>query len=204
MVIGIVSAVSLAALIGATAGEKALWAGTFLEIAGLAKVAWDLHQIRKTYNRPSIVNDITTWFRDVPSMFHRPKPVTISLSASGVVTMSGRATLTVIPAPGSPVERRLEILESEMSRLRDQITKDHTELTAQIHKVETSVTAERNDRGQAQEVLQRKVADLAVGGLHLEMVGLVWLFVGVILSTLPERVVAALWEQGATILRAVL
>ena len=126
------------------------------------------------------------------------------MSASGMVVSGGRATLSIKAGPNSTLERRVQILEEELERVRDHMAAEHHDLVVKIDKIEASVATERNERTQGQDALQRKVADLAVGGLHLELVGLVWLFVGVALSTLPERIVTIIWEHSAAAIRSVL
>jgi len=204
MLIGIILAVTLGALLGTTPYERAAWAATLLEIAGLVKVAWDVHEVRKAYERPSVIDAIATWFRDLPAVFRAPKPRTISMSASGMAITGGRASVSVKAGPNSTIEQRVEILEREFERVRDHTAAEHHDLVVKVDKIETSVTTERNERTQGQDALRRKVADLAVGGLHLELVGLVWLFFGVALSTLPERIVTTIWEHSAAALRSVL
>jgi hypothetical protein len=200
MLIGISVAVTIGAFFGNTSYERAAWAATLLEIAGLGKVALDLHRVRKEYARPSVVDEITAWFRELPSVFRGPKGRTIAVGAGEMVVVGSRIGVSVKAGPNSTLERRVQILEEELERVRDHMAAEHHDLVVKVDKIEASVATERNERTQGQHALQQKVADLAVGGLHLELVGLVWLFVGVALSTLPERIVTTIWEHGATIL----
>lgn len=194
MLIGIGVAVTIGAFLGTTSYERAAWAATLLEMAGLAKVAWDLHQVRKAYARPSIVEEITTWFRDLPALIGPPKGKVISVGTGEYFVVGERVSVSVKPGPNATLEQRVKLLEEELERVRDHAAAEHHDLRVRVDKIEASVATERTERTQGQDALQRKVADLAVGGLHLELVGLVWLLVGVALSTLPEQVVTAIWE----------
>ena len=48
--------------------------------------------------------------------------------------------------------------------------------------------SERHDREAAGEALQRQLEEFAVGGLQLETVGLMWIFIGIILTTISVEI----------------
>ena len=51
---------------------------------------------------------------------------------------------------------------------------------------------ERRARGEADAQILEQLKSFSVGGLHLESMGLVWLFVGITLATLPGEIASLL------------
>ncbi len=113
-------------------------------------------------------------------------------------TLSDRAELIAKAGPDASYEQRLTILEKEVDRLRERRERDQVAVGKRFDRVEANLTNERAERTKDYAALKEKVEDFAVGGLHLEVVGLAWLVVGVLFSTLPECSVAWVWEHGAT------
>lgn len=49
------------------------------------------------------------------------------------------------------------------------------------------MTRERIERVETITTVEKKLEQVAIGGIHLEMMGITWLFIGVLLGTLPVR-----------------
>jgi len=54
------------------------------------------------------------------------------------------------------------------------------------------VKDERRARDEADAQIREQLESFSVGGLHLESMGLVWLFVGITLATLPGEIASLL------------
>jgi hypothetical protein len=62
-------------------------------------------------------------------------------------------------------------------------------LKADLSQVREGATRESDERRKADEMLSEKLKQLAVGGLNLEAIGLVWLLLGTVGTSIPEEVV---------------
>jgi predicted RNase H-like nuclease (RuvC/YqgF family) len=86
--------------------------------------------------------------------------------------------------PHDPIETRIAALEKNLIELRNQIdrlrTDNDSRFRAQNEKFETEVT----NRNKEISELRTKLEATETGGLHLSAYGTVWIFIGVIMSTL--------------------
>ncbi len=85
------------------------------------------------------------------------------------------------------LERRVGVLEDNFAALDGEVD----QLRRGLDKTERDQTnrtdAERLEREKADAEMGRKIEEVAVGGLHLEAIGLTWLFAGVLLATVPDE-----------------
>ena len=102
---------------GGTPVEQASIAGAGMELLGLVAVAVGLSKLRREFGRPSLFDSVGRWFRDLPAIFRKQHPRIIT--GAGGISASvgfGSASLTVKAGPGSPIERRVELLEKEIQQ----------------------------------------------------------------------------------------
>lgn len=165
--------------------------GMVLEIFGLGTVAWGVSQTRRRFGRPSIVALTRQWLGQIPRW---PRNHVISLagvaSAGAVGSARGHAVYGVGPNP--TIEERVDALEKNLKGLDERFNQARNEIEAKVRKQSESIDEERRTRASADENLRKTIEDTETGGLHLSAVGLVWLLVGLILSTIPEELAALL------------
>ena len=87
---------------------------------------------------------------------------------------------------------RVADLEVHLQRIYSQVGNEHNQLESKFQELQGSVVRERGEREQANQRLKDLLEGLSVGGLDLETVGLLWLLLGVTLSTVPSEL-TALW-----------
>jgi hypothetical protein len=88
------------------------------------------------------------------------------------------------------VEERFTRLEAEVASLRAG-HRSHVRSTRQsVDQLRDADQQERGERRAADQAHDKKLEEVAVGGLHLETMGLVWLLVGVIASSVPAQLAA--------------
>lgn len=189
-VVGIASVATVSVLVGRTPVEQATMAGAGMELLGLIAVAVGLSKLRRQFGRPSLADSVGAWFRELPSVFKKQDTRIITGTANLSVKVHGSMTATVRPGPNSTIDRRVELLEKAVEQLRDDQRRQFDQHERTLAKLTTDLTTEQRDREQAVEKLRGTVEDLAVGGLHFEFVGVVWLFLGIFLGTLPDQSVA--------------
>ena len=68
---------------------------------------------------------------------------------------------------------------------------NHGAIDEQLDQVRSGATRERTERIDADAKTDKRLEDVAVGGLRLETVGLSWLLVGIVFGTLPQQSAAA-------------
>ena len=89
--------------------------------------------------------------------------------------MTGEARVVVTAGPGASLDRRVTILEENLNRLRDEIDAKENKVRTELSTVKATVEQEQRARETEARRLSSQMEELAVGGLHLELVGLAWL-----------------------------
>ena len=155
-------------------------AGLVLELLGIAVVARGIVQLRRRFKRPS-------WFARLLTALQRPGDNTIQIKA-GVMGVSGLGTVTAVGNVATPtIEQRLDALEATTTQLRTDLTDTRQALTASIDTVASNLRRETDERAAAIRDVLHQLEDVSAGGLRLESLGLTWLVVGVLLTTVPNE-----------------
>jgi len=161
--------------------EQILFAGTSLQVGGLLIVAEGIRRLRHDYNKT-----IEDWCRYVACAFRKPQ----TLYADDVTVtphISSAELLAAESVSDITTEMRLDALEKSLSHLWEQHGTDLIGLERSISGVVSLIHDETDQRKSDVAGLREKIADVAVGGIHLETVGLVWLFVGMLGSSIPTE-----------------
>jgi hypothetical protein len=74
-------------------------------------------------------------------------------------------------------------VEKNLIRVKDQLHELERETEKRLEQQIKALEQEKQDRANVDEDIREKLKTSAVGGLHISAVGVVWLFVGVIMST---------------------
>jgi hypothetical protein len=176
--------------------------GGVLELWGLVAVGWGITARRSEFGVPSVFREIGQEIRDglAPALQRLQKLLgkkkshrLIAGHASfGVSASVGEVEARVIPGPNSSVERRVELLERDVAELYKKVRTIKDGLAAEIADRKADVLAEADKRTKADEELAAQLKGLAVGNVRLEIVGVVWLLVGVVLATWANEIASAL------------
>jgi hypothetical protein len=167
-IVGIVSAFTLGSLSSTSVSGTIRYAGTILQLMGLATIAYGLREMRRLFKRPSLF----AWFRRLGAAFKAPKPIVVQPSAAEVTTASDRARVVLSVGPGVPLEERVKVIEENLNRLRDDLDTKTEEIRRELSTVKDGVQRESQERQAAEQRTVRQIEEVAIGGLHLEIVGL--------------------------------
>ena len=100
------------------------------------------------------------------------------------------ATVEIAEAPldlDLPIYELLAELDKRTRQTQEQVNRLQRELHAETAARETADADERAARRQAVAHVDRRVAELAGGGLHVEWLGVAMFLVGTVLSTIPDE-----------------
>jgi hypothetical protein len=169
-----------------------LYSGVGLQLAGLGLVAAGIHQTRQRFGRPSIWQNLRKWFADLKHAVLLP-PITAVGSDTAVLTGTIHGTAQLYPPTVSTtLEERIAALEKKVTQINQRLSQsiaDNAKVAADLRSAlaQEAAARERVERG-----LRLLIEDEATGGLHLEMMGLVWLLVGTIAGSIPAELAAIL------------
>ena len=168
--------------------------GWLLELSGLATVAWGIRDTRRQFGHPGLLSLGRSWLARFPKL--HPEPIDGSLHAkltgASLITAAG---LVVGKALDGTVDARLRAIEGDVAALVKRVDKAEGELARESEARIADVGQERMIRERDINGLNEKFEAIETGGLHLSAMGLVWLAVGLTLSTIPAELLE-LWGSA--------
>lgn len=189
---GVIFAAALGLWLSANLSAGVRYAGTMLQIFGLATVAIGLNEIRKCFGQPSLLERFTAWFRQLATAFRRPTPISVNVHEDAMAITGSDVRLEVNPGADAPLDRRVALLEENLKRLRNEVDAKEKKIMGELSTLTGVIDEERRSRETEARRISSQLEEFAVGGLHLEIIGLVWLFLGVLGTSIPDEI-AALW-----------
>lgn len=177
-----------------SAGEGRLRStGGLLQLCGLVGLAIGIRNLRREAGLPPIPVEIRDEAKismeeaktSLEQLFGKPPtPKIVGLGGATIGTGSRAiGDLTVTQSPPPTTEEKVRKLEAQYAALKDQADATDEKVQEESSKREQAIADEAGERQRADLGLSEKVKAFAVGGIRLEIIGLVWLIVGTILST---------------------
>jgi hypothetical protein len=161
-------------------------AGCCLELLGLAIVAYGLRDTRKLFRQPSLLQLWRDWLARFPTFYRHIHVV----AATGTFTLGGDALTafgSVSLSPTASLDERVIALEKNLNQTNALVQQMQKQREEDTRKQAAALDSERRARETEDEKNQRLLEEALAGGLHLETIGVVWLLIGIILSTLSTE-----------------
>lgn len=166
------------------------FAGMILQILGVVTVAIGLRDKRQTFERPGLIQIFRTWVSRFPR--YTPKPQVISVQ--GVASASAVGSAYGLGWHGLPkdatVDNRFAILEKNLDIVKRLALDTQKQAQEEQAKAASRLEEERCERETADRALSAKLENFGIGNLHLEVAGVFWLIVGIVLGTAPSEMAA--------------
>jgi hypothetical protein len=164
------------------------YAGVLLECFGFGMVVLGLEKTRQEFGQPSTLALIKSWVKLFASAFRKPETQTIEVDSAGHLHISTGDVTVILNAPkDAPLEKRIDVLEQNLSRLREDTEKKVARLSDRVSEVNQTVSAHREQWEREQQSTRRQIEQFAVGSSRYEVVGVLWFFLGTVSSNLPEE-----------------
>lgn len=189
--------VGAAALIGyLTSGEAEVrirYFGLGFELAGIVTVAVGLEERRKLFGHPRFLQGVWDIVKHWLSIWRRPQKRVLEIRTGDTVMVGLTGKLSVwrgVPSD-APLPERVTALEANLTTLKDEQGDISKRLQEEEKKRDEAVTSERRAREESDQHLNKKLQELGAGNLHLELLGVIWLVIGLILTTTSSEIASA-------------
>jgi hypothetical protein len=163
------------------------WAGTALQVAGAVTVILGMRSTRIAFNAPSLGQRIRAWFRDRPRT-RRARAMEVGATALSMTT--GHVYAQVRAGENASIEDRLRVLEQNVNQLQTGHQELQRQIVAETQARQAAITAAANEGNQALSGLRQSVYAMALGGLDLAQVGILWLIAGILLCGCSVEIAA--------------
>lgn len=157
------------------------WMGMLFQFAGLFGVIYGLRESRKIFNRPSFSSAIMAWVNELVGIFRKPTVRNINIETLGIdLALSiGSPRLTV---PES-LEEKVSRIERELGELEQHVQEGFKKIDRETKAlVETERGTRAREIGRTNQMIETAI----IGGINIELGGVLFLFLGVLLTSIPE------------------
>ena len=178
-----------------TLEDRLRYGGLAFELLGVATVALGLSEKGRQFDR-HISSFFMGWWASRPRFGKRSHVLGASVNLSGIVGMSAKLSIWHGTPPDSTVNVRVDALEKNLLNLRNEIDDTSKRLQEEERTRTEAIKAERLAREADRAHLATRLDQFAVGGLHIEWMGIGWLVVGLVLSNIPAEITKALHWLG--------
>jgi hypothetical protein len=175
--------------------DQLRYAAFGLELAGIVVVAYGLYGTLRLFDRPSQSSRFRAWVRSFPRL-HPPALEVRGSAAFGGLATAGTGTLRATAPAMASAEDRLRILEGELDRVDQRITQFRIDVRTQFAAVLQSIDSESRTRQTDLSKLSARLEAFSVGGVDYEVIGLVWLVLGLALANLTPELAENLPDVG--------
>jgi len=160
------------------------WLGMFFQLLGVGTVALGIKEVRRLFDKPSLRTWTREWLQRFPSL--REKHATTTAAAGGgggAISFSGHGLGTVGLGPDAGLQERITKLEKDFLWLLGLLGQYDQRARAAHAELAAVDAREQDDRSKVDAELNRKLEESAIGGIALEVMGLVWLTLGIVLAS---------------------
>lgn len=171
------------------------WQGMAIQLIGIFCVVIGLGKVRKDFLLPSISRGTLDYFVRSAKIFRKRPAVNIFANA-GLGSVTSVGTAVVFANPGGSVEERIERLQKEVGVLRSDLNTYDGETKREFANLRTDALTERQARKLGDESGANVLTKTITGDVQLQLVGLFYLVVGVILSSIPQELAGWLPRLG--------
>ena len=186
---GVLTAWGLACLAAEEPTTRVLYAGTWLQLAGLVSVALGFKERQRLFGLKPIATRVSHWFvrMDALARSRRSRTVAAAAGEVGAVGLDARASIVRIPRPGAPLKERVAALEQNAERLRVELDERFAAVIKDLQQVRAKIGDERSSRLSGEQTIAMRLERFAVGDLDAEVVGLIWLFFSTLATSIPAE-----------------
>jgi hypothetical protein len=171
----------------ADAADQVRYFGTWLQLFGILLVAQGVSELRREFKRPTVVAWMRSRFAAIVQSFKRPDHTLFA--GSGSITISGSDATLTVGRGRVTTDERLDPLEREIDHLQRQADEHERKVESKLSEVRAELSKEAQQRIEAHARTNAKLDGLAVGGLHLDVIGLWWLLFATVATSVPDGVV---------------
>lgn len=170
--------------------SRTRWAGTAFEILGVASVVVGIERFRSDLGKPRIIQAAKSWFSSLRYIFIARPPLQASVTP-GTIAMTAQALPPVVLVDGGSIEQRLDNLEKRMLSVQQDINRIDVRINDQRVEVAKKIASEAEERRSAIEDLRNHLEDGLLKDNSLEVAGVAFLLVGLLLANLSNEAAAA-------------
>ena len=177
-------------LIPVTPEAKWRIAGLILQLLGVSVVAVGIKHARELFGRKNYFAQACEWWRSVRALFKPIEGKVNIVEAPDTISITG--LVPEIIRGGNTLEGRVLRLEDKVKAHDGRFDDLTKQLAATTNAIESRISSEQDARMQADRLTREQLEAFSVGGIYIDIAGLIWLIFCIIFATIPQEL-AKLW-----------
>lgn len=161
--------------------------GLVLQLLGVGTVISEIRGTRKLFNLPSLLTIARCWFARVPRFREQTTPISFHATLPAMECLFRGYEMNECGVDAS-VEDRLAVLEKNIILTNQRINQTQREMDDAIRDANNALEQEVNKRASEDQSIHDKLEATGTGGIHISAIGVLWLLVGVTLSTASQEI----------------
>jgi hypothetical protein len=172
--------------------------GLVLQLLGVVIVVVGIDKTWKSFGKPGIVKLFFEWWSRRPG-WRRGIAITPGTVNSSFRLGKPRAHSWMPIDPSATIDDQVSALTKNVEGLNERLLRCEDEVEAQFEKVSDALRQEQQVRAAREDALQTRLEATQTGGLHISLMGAIWVFFGSILSTLAPEIAGKQIAQSANL-----
>lgn len=161
--------------------------GLILQWLGIGTVAYGIRQIRQLFGRPGILKLFWGWIsRFPPWPRHMVSATGTGAIESRMASVRGFGWSEIDPT--AAIDERVDALTKNVERLYRLLIQAQTDIDKELRKHSDTLSHEQETRAKDDIHLRLRLEAAETGGLHVSLIGVLWLLLGVFLSTVSGEI----------------
>lgn len=159
------------------------WIGLDFQLLGIFTVGWNILKSRKQFGRTGVLQLTARWWGERPS-FRAPTVNIVINAVAPAATASGRGESWYEVDPNLSSGERMGKLEANQAIIRQRLQMLEILAEKQANSLEVVQSQAHHLRIAGEAEIHRKLEESVLGGIGIAGIGVIYLTVGLIMSTL--------------------
>lgn len=160
--------------------------GLMLQLFGIGTVIWGINETRALFGHAPMLAIVPAWLKRFPRF---PKTITGTMLAPlSALHGSCSGHISIVSEIERTLDERVDALEKGLALTNEKIDYAKEHLKQEIAKTVSAIKQEEQLRSAEDRAIHKKLEATGTGGVHISLIGAIWLFVGVTLSTASPEI----------------
>jgi hypothetical protein len=169
-----------------TPEQRIRYTGMVLQLLAISVIAWDIRRTRKLFGLEG--SAVLNWLKSYPGLSRGAETITLRATHMSPNNRFGRHRVAQNMGEKTSLDARMQALEANLKEGYQEIGSLYKLIEDEVRNWEAVLIAERQAREAEYQDIRQYITLAHTGGLQFSVMSVVWLFVGVIMSTLSTEI----------------
>lgn len=176
--------------------DRVRWSGMLFQFLGLATVVWGLNTSRQLFGRTSLWKAGVQWVRRLRYIIKPLKPVSATGNIQAAAAAAAGFGAAVAVYASNRIEDRVAKLEGDMRKMEQNVIGINRDVLNARSEMRERINTERDERQSGDRKVSQQLEEATIGGIHLEVAGLAYLYLGILFTSVPRETACLLQKLG--------